>query len=246
MFPLDRAHIPSAVPADMIAIIAAREAFNRRLGAAPLRAVHASGDFVGFDGLDGIGKKLKKAVKKVAKPVQRVITAPVKAIQRVAPAPIAKPMAKAIRLVKKTGTTGRQLVKNPLVQKLGAAVMPIAALPALADKGFRRNTLPVYAAYGVVGAAALTGGAAAGAMAAGTAAAEQGSAWYAADQAAAAQESAQAQWDGWTEDDVPMMPGDEPPAPAPVEEPVVDASTASPLKPLALVSAALTALSFLK
>ncbi len=109
------------------------------------------GDIDSFDGLAGIGKALKKIKKKVVK-ASHVVAA------KVVPKPIAK-------------------LANSTVGRVAAAVvMPIASLPALVDPKFRKETLPVYATYGIIGAGAIgaaalgAGGAAAGATGGGAAA----------------------------------------------------------------------------
>ncbi len=61
----------------------------------------------------------------------------------------------------RAGGAVRNAVSSSLVQRAGAVVAPIALLPGLANKGFRTNTGPIYAAYAAVGAGAL-GAAAAG------------------------------------------------------------------------------------
>lgn len=112
----------------------------------------------GFAGLDGIGKKLKKAAKKFSAPVKRIgqkiakVDPVLRTIKKVGQ-PIAK---KAVR-------EASRVAKSPVVQMATAAMLPIMAAPGLVDKGFRKNTAPIYGAYGVAAGAggagfAVTGG----------------------------------------------------------------------------------------
>ncbi len=112
----------------------------------------------GFDGLDGFGKKLKKAVKKAAAPIKKVA-------QKVAKK---DPLIKAVKkvadpVIKKGYREVSRIGKNKVFQIAASALMPIAAAPGLLDKTFRKNTAPVYAAYGVAAGAAGAGFAAGGA-----------------------------------------------------------------------------------
>ncbi len=63
--------------------------------------------------------------------------------------------------LKKAVNKVKGVANKQLVQRVGALVAPVALLPGLINKGYRKNTGPIYAAYGAVGAGAL-GAAAAG------------------------------------------------------------------------------------
>jgi hypothetical protein len=59
------------------------------------------------------------------------------------------------RTIRKATKTVTRVIRNPVLQKVGAVVAPITLLPALVDTGFRKNTAPIYATYAAAGGGAI-------------------------------------------------------------------------------------------
>jgi len=106
----------------------------------------------GFAGLDGIGKKLKKKLKRAAAPIKKIG-------QKIAKVdPVLRTVKKFAQPTLRKGLReGSRIGKQKPFRLAAAALMPIVAAPGLLDSGFRRDTAPVYAAYGVAAGAAGAG-----------------------------------------------------------------------------------------
>jgi len=173
----------------------------------------------GFAGLDGFGRKFRRAVKRATAPVKRIgqRIAKIDPVLRTVKKFAQPTLRKGLREVSRVG-------KSKIFRMSAAVLMPMAAAPGLLDKGFREDTAPIYAAYGVAAGAAGAGFAAGGA-----------------GQLLQVGVDAAQQYTGGGAPDV-QAPDEMPP----LEVFATQAPEAAPLAPLAFVGVALSALSALR